>query len=108
MNSWVVPMAFLLLFEAAADIFSKQYALTGSRVMWFSAIGGFIIANAFWLSAMRHGSGLARGGIVFSICSAILAVLLGLILYRENTNKLQLTGMILGVVSIIIIFSAET
>ena len=101
---WIIPIIFLILFEIIADIFAKEYSLKGHWYLWLGAILGFIIANIFWLWGIRTGSGLARGAIIFSVSSAIIAVLIGLYFYGEQTNKFQIAGMILGAFSLILIF----
>lgn len=101
---WVFPIIFLIIFELIADVFAKEYSLKGHWYLWAAAILGYIIANAFWLWGIRSGSGLARGAIIFSVASAVVAVILGLYFYGEATNKTQIIGMILGVLSLILIF----
>ena len=100
---WLIPISLLILFEVIADIFSKEYALKGHWFLWVAAISGYIVANAFWLWGIRTGSELARGAIIFSVGSAILAVVVGLYFYGESTNKVQVIGMILGALSLILI-----
>lgn len=101
---WLIPISILILFEVVADIFAKEYALKGHWWLWLSAILGYIVANTFWLWSIRTGSGLARGAIIFSVGSAILAVIIGLYFYGEHTNKIQILGMILGALSLTLIF----
>lgn len=69
-----------------------------------AGIIGYIIANIFWLSAIKNGSQLGRGAVIFSVVSAILAIIIGVYFYQENTNKIQIIGMALGVVSLLLIF----
>ena len=101
---WIFPLILLVLFELIADIFSKEYALKGNWSFWILAICGYIVANVFWLWSIRTGSGLARGAIIFSVASAILAVLVGVYFFKEPTNRLEIIGIILGVLSIVLIF----
>lgn len=93
----------LVVFEGIADIFSKKYSLDGSTLHWVLAISGYVIANIFWLSAIRGGSGLARGAVLFSIGSAAVAVLLGLFLYKEDIGKTEMVGIFVGLVSIVLL-----
>ena len=92
------------MFEIVADIFSKEYSLKGQWYFWVAAILGYVVANIFWLWGIRSGSGLARGAIIFSVGSAVVATILGLYFYGESTNKVQIVGMILGVLSLVLIF----
>jgi drug/metabolite transporter (DMT)-like permease len=58
---------------------------------------GYIIANIFWLFSIRESSGLARGAIIFSVASAVLAIIISLIFYKESVTKVQLVGICVGV-----------
>jgi drug/metabolite transporter (DMT)-like permease len=104
MITWIVPLILLIIFESLADIFAKEYSLKGHWYFWLAGIAGYIIANIFWLSAIKNGSQLGRGAIIFSVVSAILAIIIGVYFYQENTNKIQVIGMILGVISLVLIF----
>jgi drug/metabolite transporter (DMT)-like permease len=101
---WIIGLAFLILFEVLADIIAKEYSLYGGPIRWLGAIMGYITANAFWLWALKNGSGLARGAIIFSVATAILATGVGIILYKEHLNKYQILGVIIGIISLILIF----
>ncbi len=101
---WIVPISFLILFELVADIIAKEYSLKGGWVLWTGAILGYILANIFWLSAMKEGVELARGAVIFSVSSAIIAVLIGIFIFHEETSRLQIVGFALGVVSLLLIF----
>ena len=101
---WIFPISLLIIFEVIADIFAKEYSLRSHWYLWAGAILAYIVANIFWLWGIKSGSGLARGAIIFSVASAILAVIIGLYFYGEHTNKIQMAGMILGAISLILIF----
>ncbi len=102
--NWLIPLLLLIIFESLADIFAKEYSLKGHWYLWLAGIIGYIIANIFWLSAIKNGSQLGRGAIIFSVLSAVLAVIIGVYFYQENTNKIQILGMVLGIISIALIF----
>jgi len=101
---WIIPIIFLILFEVVADIFSKEYSLRGHWYLWVGALLGYVVANMFWLWGIKSGSGLARGATIFSVASAIIAIVIGLYFYGEQTNKFQIVGIILGVFSLVLIF----
>jgi glucose uptake protein GlcU len=104
---WVIALLLLIGFEAIADILSKEYALHGTFLYWALALSGYIIANIFWLISIRKGSGLARGAILFSVGSAILAVLIGVLKFQEKIGKVELVGIVVGILSIILIFWSD-
>ncbi len=102
---WILFIGLLLAFEAVADIFSQEWALNQAKTwLWLAAIGSYLIANVFWLYGLKHGSGLARGAVVFSVGSAIIAVVIGLGFYKEHLDNIQITGIVLGLASILLIF----
>jgi drug/metabolite transporter (DMT)-like permease len=59
------------------------------------------------LISIRKGSGLARGAILFSVGSAILAVLIGVLKFQEKIGKVELVGIVIGVLSIVLIFWSD-
>lgn len=87
-----------------SDVFSKEYSLTGSWYFWVFALLGYTIANAFWLWSIRSGSGLARGALIYLVTNAVFVTVVGIYFYGESTNKIQLGGIILGIMSLILIF----
>ncbi len=101
---WIIPLLFLILFELVADVFAKEYSLKNHWYFFLGAILAYVIANAFWLIAIKNGSGLARGATIFSVVSALLAIIIGFYFYSEQINKIQIVGMILGSISLILIF----
>ena|SRR3989344_7494579 len=103
MLRWLIPLIILIAFELIADIFAKEWSLRGSKYFWTGAISAYLIGNIFWLYSIRHGSGLARGAIIFSVATATVAILLGVIGYKETLSRTQFFGAILGVISLVLI-----
>lgn len=94
----------LVLFELVADVFAKEYSLKNTWLLWSLAILSYVIANAFWLNAIKNGSGLGKGAIIFSLVSAVMATIIGILVYREVLTKIQLVGVVLGIISLVFIF----
>src|ERR1700742_4100860 len=80
---WLWFMLLLVIFELIADIFAKQFGITGKIIFGVLAILGFILANLAWLFSLRNGAELSKGSILFSALSALGAVLLGIFVYHE-------------------------
>ena|ERR1035437_42127 len=102
--AWIFPLLLLIFFELVADILAKEWSLNKPLVYAFGALLSYVIANTFWLFALKNGSGLARGAIIFSVASAVIATLLGVFVYKEQLTTLQYTGISLGIVSLFMIF----
>lgn len=105
--NWIIPLVLLIVTEGVADILAKEWTLHGTGIRWAGAIAGYIVANSFWLFALRDGAGLARGSMIFSVASAILALFIGMVLYKETLTKMEVAGVLLGTVSLVLIFWNE-
>ena len=75
---WIFPISLLIVFECIADIFAKEWQLHGGAWRWIGSIGSYMVANTFWLFALKGGSGLARGGLIFAVSCAPMAIVIGL------------------------------
>ena len=100
---WIAPLSMLVLFELIADILAKEWSTRASGYLWIVALAAYIIGNAFWLLALKNGAELSRGVIIFSVMSEVLAILIGVLLYKEILTPLQWSGIVLGFVSLIMI-----
>lgn len=102
--NWILPLSLLIVFEVIADIFAKEWSLNRPLIFAVGALLAYLAANTFWLFALKNGSGLAKGAIIFSVASAILASVVGIFMYKEELTHLQLSGVFLGIASLVLIF----
>ncbi len=100
---WILFLGLLIATEAVADIVAKEYQLKAGVIRFVGAILAYVVANVFWLVALRYGAGLTKGAIFFSVGSAILAIVIGLVLYKETLTTLQVIGIALGFIAIILL-----
>ncbi len=101
---WLIPLGILIVFELIADILAKNWSIKGGWVLAGGALIAYLLGNTFWLFALKNGSGLAKGAVIFSIVSAVLAIGLGVLFYKETLTRMQIIGVLLGLVSLIFIF----
>ena len=101
---WLIPLSILIGFELVADILAKNWSEKGGGVLAIGALVAYLLGNTFWLFALKNGSGLAKGAVIFSIVSALLAIGLGILFYKETLNKLQIIGVLFGLISLVLIF----
>jgi len=104
MINWIIPLSLLIIFEIIADIFAKNWSMQRTAWLAVASLACYLIANSFWLFALKNGSGLGRGAVIFSVATAIIAVILGILFYKEPANKLQIVGLFLGIVAIVLLF----
>lgn len=104
---WVPLLILLVFFEAIADLFVKEWSIKNHWYLALLALAVYLLANVFWLFSMKFGAGLARGAVLFSILSAIVALVIGLIHYKEPINKIQLIALGFGFCSIVLFTIGE-
>src|SRR5579875_3007725 len=93
---WVYFLLLLVFFELLADILAKQFALSGKYSFAVLSIMGFIAANTAWLISLRTGAELGKGAVLFSVLSAIGAVIVAIFFYHEKATPYQYLGLLLG------------
>lgn len=101
---WLIPLSILIAFELVADVLAKSWSIRSGWVLATGALLAYTLGNTFWLFALRNGSGLAKGSVIFSIVSAVIAIGLGVLFYKEDISKVQLIGVALGLLSLVLIF----
>lgn len=99
----LLPMIFLIVFESIADIFAtkrseNQILRRGIAAIWF-----YIVCNVFRLFALKNGSWLGRGALIFSVASAALALLIGVFLFKESFTPMQMIGVGTWLISIVLL-----
>ncbi len=99
----IVPMIFLVVFEGVADIFAKRRS--ENQLLWvgIAAIWFYIVCNIFRLFALKNGSGLWRGALIFSVTTAAIALLIWVVVFKENFTTLQMIGVGTWIISIILL-----
>lgn len=100
---WLLPISLLIVFEAIADILAKYWQIHRGLLFAVLSLLGYVIANTFWLFALKNGSGLGRGAMIFSVASAAIAIVIGIFLYHETVTTKQVIGILFGLVSIILL-----
>lgn len=101
---WLLPLSILIFFELIADILAKNWSNKGGVILAGGALVAYLLGNTFWLFALKNGSGLAKGAVIFSVVSAVLAIALGIFFYKEELSKIQYIGVFLGLLSLVFIF----
>lgn len=97
---WFYFLLVLVAFELLADILAKQFAVSGKMVFAILALAGFIAANVAWLTSLRTGAELGKGAVLFSVLSAVGAVIVGMTMYHEKITWYQGVGLFFGIVAI--------
>jgi len=100
---WILPLIALIGCEILADVLAEEYAVHG-HWFWIVSLLCYVIGNGFWLYAIRHGSGLARGADIFAVSTALSATFIGVYFFHESLRGLQWIGIAFGFVALVLIF----
>ena len=100
---WLGLLVLLIIAESVADIFAKEYSLQDKSIFLVGAFILYFVATGFWLWSIKSGSGLARGVIIFSLASTLVAIIIGWGFYHENLSMRQVAGMLIGVLALVLI-----
>ena len=103
--AWLLFLLALVAFELIADIFAKQFAISGKLVLAMCSMLGFVAANTAWIISLRTGAELSRGAVLFSVLSAIGAAAIGLLVYHEHASRYQVLGLGVGILAIVLLLS---
>ncbi len=99
--TWLIFILILVVFELIADVLAKQFALNGKLVFAVLSVLGYIAANIAWIMSLRNGGELGKGAVLFGALSGIVAVIIGVIVYREKVSPYQFVGLVLGIAAIV-------
>jgi multidrug transporter EmrE-like cation transporter len=101
---WFIFLLLLILFEIIADVFVKEHSIKKTYLTFFAALSFYITANICWLISMRYKSNLTIGANIFSVCTGLTAALIGVGLYNEQLTPLNYLGVLLGFISLLLLF----
>jgi small multidrug resistance pump len=100
----VVTVALSLL-GVVADYFLKRAsgAEAPLKSRWFYlGFAAYASTACGWVFVMRHLK-LATIGVVYSISLIVMLTAVGAVFFRESLNPLEITGLIMAIVSLILL-----
>jgi hypothetical protein len=96
----------LIIITVIGDSLIKNASLLDSFCGWKSLLIGSILyglTGLGWFFVMRHMK-LSTLGVFYGVGCAILLALIGVFYFREQISSIEVLGIILGLISLIILF----
>jgi len=90
------------IFLTTGDIIAKKWVLSDKKYWYFLTLLFYIIGLNFLIASYRFED-IAVASITLEILNITILTLVGIRLYKEKISKTELTGIILGIISIIIL-----
>jgi drug/metabolite transporter (DMT)-like permease len=107
MTHWLITLAIIgiSVVTVVGDYFIKLASLTSSPVLnrWFLAgCGMYLLCTFGWVFAFRHIK-LASVGVLYSLSIVILMAALGVFVFGETLNRIELVGLGFAVIAIVLL-----
>ncbi len=104
----ITPLIVVVLlagFGVVGDFFIKLSGGGSEYVRYkyfFSGVFVYALSSAGWFYVMKNIK-LSSLGIIYSITTAILLTLLGVLFFKEQLDRYDIIGIFLGIISIVIL-----
>ncbi len=87
-------------FFAVGEYFSKKFALGPSWQYVLLILTAYILGTLAWLPAILQKNQLSVTGTIWSVLSVLATISIGILIFKEHLNALQITGLILAIVAL--------
>jgi len=99
---WILYTAIALLFYSVGEYYSKLYA-NGRFCAMFLGLACYMICTAFWFPALKNNNHLVVMSLIWSLGYSIVAVLVGVLIFKEHLVVQHCVGIILAAIAIILL-----
>lgn len=101
---WLLFLIILIILETFADVMAKEYSIKNKIYFAIASTILYVLANISWIISLKYKSSLSVGSNIFSVSTGIIAIIIGVGFYNEYISNTQMMGVILGVISLILLF----
>lgn len=95
--AWIVISA---IFFALGEFLSKKFSLNPGWTLFLLFLVVDTISASAWIPAIFEKNQLSITGVIWSIVSLIATVLIGVLAFNEKLTLIQVSGILLGLVSV--------
>ncbi|MDP3883290.1 MAG: hypothetical protein Q8Q48_04555 [Candidatus Staskawiczbacteria bacterium] len=101
--NYIIWLLLSSLFFAAGEFLSKKFALNPSLVLVVFIIVVYSVSVLLWLPAILQKNQLSVVGVMWSVLSLLITVLIGTIIFGEKLNLFGILGIIFAFISTILL-----
>jgi multidrug transporter EmrE-like cation transporter len=91
------------IFFAAGEFLSKKFALEPSWVYLSFTLFAYIVSVLLWFPALIQKNQLSTTGVLWSVISLLMTVLIGLLIFGEKPNLIGVIGIIVAFVAVFLL-----
>jgi len=99
---WIFYTAIAMIFYAAGEYYSKLHA-NGEPYIVFAAFAGYMVCTALWFPALRNNNQLAVMSLIWSMAYALVAIAIGVLVFKEHFSPLQAAGAVLALGALVLL-----
>ena len=100
----IVGVTAWFIFYCLGEYLSKQYSLAPSVSLIFMTVAAYSMAVLAWLPALRGHGSLTILGTITSVLSAVAAIGIGILIFKEPVTARQCVGMGLALLALILLY----
>ena len=97
---WMLYLFLGMISFGVGEYFSKLYGNSPKASLMIYAIIAYVFGTITWLELMKHNNQLALMSTIWVVCSAIIAIILGVFVFKEVLSSTQWAGAILSFVAL--------
>ena len=105
-----IPLAILFalstFFVLFGDYLGKYWSTNHKPIFFIGALLGYLLTGFFYVPILLR-EGLVVSALLWILLDTIGFILIGLILFHEQLNLLQVVGIIFGFISLVILSVAK-
>lgn len=98
---WILTFIGVSL-EIIGDVFFKKWAIENRPLLMWGGFTIYSIGALFWAFSLKYEM-LSKAISIFTILNLVIAVLVGIIFFKENISVVAKLGIVLGIISIVLI-----
>lgn len=90
------------LFEIIGDILFKEWSIHNKTFVLVCGIFFYMLATLFWAFSLKYQT-LSKAMVIFAVLTLVVGVLVGTLFYKEELSAVNITGIVIGIASIILL-----
>ncbi len=91
-----------VILEVVGDIFFKKWAVEHNALFLYTGLAIYFIGSFFWALSLRFEY-LSKAVSIFTVLNLVIAVLAGVLIFKEDLSVVNKVGIGLGILSVILI-----
>jgi multidrug transporter EmrE-like cation transporter len=99
---FIFLVIIVAILEVVGDILFKEWTIHDKKFLLVIGVIFYMAATIFWAFSLKYHN-LSKAVVIFAVITLIVGVLVGVLIYKENLNALNIIGILLGLTSIILL-----